>query len=140
MPEEIINRVANSKLKTFDLEEIYPDGKRVVFDIKDWLFEKFKGWNAISSSVSKIRKSRTGSHRRTWTPSHLSCGAMSRASSSTRRMGRSWPLMTRGGACVATARARSAALPRSCRASSPTRQRPAHSSHVLCALAQHGPR
>jgi hypothetical protein len=40
MPEEIINRVANSKLKTFDLEEIYPDGKRVVFDIKDWLFEE----------------------------------------------------------------------------------------------------
>ena len=40
MAEEIINRVANSKLKTFDLEEIYPEGKRVVFDIKDWLFEE----------------------------------------------------------------------------------------------------
>ncbi|APG65756.1 hypothetical protein LPB136_10435 [Tenacibaculum todarodis] len=40
MSEEIINRVANSKLKTFDLEEIYPEGKRVVFDIKDWLFEE----------------------------------------------------------------------------------------------------
>ncbi|WP_299063369.1 DUF2480 family protein [uncultured Polaribacter sp.] len=40
MAEEIINRVANSKLKTFDLEEIYPDGKRVSFDIKDWLFEE----------------------------------------------------------------------------------------------------
>lgn len=40
MAEEIINRVANSKLKTFDLEEIYPDGKRVVFDIKEWLFEE----------------------------------------------------------------------------------------------------
>ena len=39
MEKEIINRVANSKLKTFDLEEIYPDGKRVVFDIKDWLFD-----------------------------------------------------------------------------------------------------
>ena len=37
---EIINRVANSKLKTFDLEEIYPEGKRVVFDIKDWLFQE----------------------------------------------------------------------------------------------------
>ena len=40
MAEEIINRVANSKLKTFDLEEIYPEGKRVSFDIKDWLFEE----------------------------------------------------------------------------------------------------
>ena len=40
MAEEIINRIANSKLKTFDLEEIYPDGKRVLFDIKDWLFEE----------------------------------------------------------------------------------------------------
>jgi hypothetical protein len=40
MAEEIINRVANSKLETFDLEEIYPEGKRVVFDIKDWLFQE----------------------------------------------------------------------------------------------------
>tara|TARA_B110000503_G_C7103065_1_gene394708 strand:- start:882 stop:1391 length:510 start_codon:yes stop_codon:yes gene_type:complete len=40
MPEEILNRVANSKLKTFDLEEIYPEGKRVVFDIKDWMFQE----------------------------------------------------------------------------------------------------
>lgn len=40
MSEEIINRVANSKLKTFDLEEIYPEGKRVLFDIKEWLFEE----------------------------------------------------------------------------------------------------
>lgn len=40
MAEEIINRVANSKLKTFDLEEIYPEGDRVLFDIKDWLFEE----------------------------------------------------------------------------------------------------
>ena len=36
---EIINRVAQSKLVTFDLEELYPDGKRVAFDIKDWLYE-----------------------------------------------------------------------------------------------------
>lgn len=40
MQEEIINRVANSKLKTFDLEEIYPEGERVLFDIKDWLFQE----------------------------------------------------------------------------------------------------
>ena len=38
--EEIINRVANSKLRTFDLEEIYPEGKRVLFDVKDWLFQE----------------------------------------------------------------------------------------------------
>jgi hypothetical protein len=40
MSEEIINRVSKSKLKTFDLEEIYPDGKRVLFDVKDWLFQE----------------------------------------------------------------------------------------------------
>jgi hypothetical protein len=40
MQEEIINRVSNSPLKTFDLEEIYPEGKRVLFDIKEWLFEE----------------------------------------------------------------------------------------------------
>ena len=37
--EEIVNRVANSKLVTFDLEEYYQQGKRHVLDIKDWLFE-----------------------------------------------------------------------------------------------------
>ena len=40
MAEEIINRVANSKLITIDLEAFYPSGNRVVFDIKDWLFEE----------------------------------------------------------------------------------------------------
>ncbi len=39
MEKEIINRVAQSKLITFDLEEYYPEGKRMVLDIKDWLFE-----------------------------------------------------------------------------------------------------
>ena len=39
MKEEIINRVANSKLVTIDLEDFYPEGQRFVFDIKDWLFE-----------------------------------------------------------------------------------------------------
>lgn len=39
MAEEIINRVANSPLINIDLEEFYPDGKRVLFDIKDWLYE-----------------------------------------------------------------------------------------------------
>ena len=39
MADEIINRVANSKLVTIDLEDYYPEGKRVLFDIKDWLYE-----------------------------------------------------------------------------------------------------
>lgn len=39
MAKEIINRVANSKLKVIDLEDYYPDGKRILFDIKDWLFK-----------------------------------------------------------------------------------------------------
>lgn len=39
MAEEIINRVANSKLKVIDLEDFYPSGRRVLFDIKDWLLE-----------------------------------------------------------------------------------------------------
>lgn len=41
MSDEIINRVAQSKLVTFDLEDYYPEGKRVVLDIKDWLYEGF---------------------------------------------------------------------------------------------------
>ena len=36
---EIVNRVAQSKLITFDLEEHYPEGSRKELDIKDWLFE-----------------------------------------------------------------------------------------------------
>ncbi|WP_299834166.1 DUF2480 family protein [uncultured Tenacibaculum sp.] len=39
MADEIVNRVANSKLVTFDLEDYYVEGKRVLFDISDWLFE-----------------------------------------------------------------------------------------------------
>lgn len=39
MSTEIVNRVANSKLVTFDLEDFYPKGERVLFDIKDWLLE-----------------------------------------------------------------------------------------------------
>lgn len=38
---EIVNRVANSKLKTFDLEDIYPSGERVQIDISQWLFQGF---------------------------------------------------------------------------------------------------
>lgn len=36
---DIVNRVAQSKLITFDLEELYPEGSRKVLDIKDWLHE-----------------------------------------------------------------------------------------------------
>ncbi len=39
LSEEIVNRVANSKLLTFNLEEIYPKGERVSFDISQWLME-----------------------------------------------------------------------------------------------------
>lgn len=39
--EEIVNRVAKSKLVTFNLEDYYPEEKRVLFDVKDWLYEGF---------------------------------------------------------------------------------------------------
>jgi Protein of unknown function (DUF2480) len=38
---EIINRIAQSNLITLDLEDFYPEGKRILFDIKDWLYEGF---------------------------------------------------------------------------------------------------
>ena len=40
MPDEIVNRVAKSVLKTIDLEEYYPQGTRTVIDIKNWLFQE----------------------------------------------------------------------------------------------------
>src|ERR1700752_505256 len=40
MAEEIINKVANSGLVTIDLEEYYPKGERVLFDIKPLLFQE----------------------------------------------------------------------------------------------------
>lgn len=40
MPEEIINKVANSGLITIDLEEIYPKGDRILFDLKPLLFQE----------------------------------------------------------------------------------------------------
>ena len=39
--EEIINRVANSVLQVFDLEDYYPEGERVGLDISGWLWEGF---------------------------------------------------------------------------------------------------
>ncbi len=38
MSKEIVNRVANSVLVTIDLEDFYPEGERILFDIKKWLF------------------------------------------------------------------------------------------------------
>lgn len=39
MAEEIINRVANSALEVFDLEDYYPKGIRTPIDISQWLLE-----------------------------------------------------------------------------------------------------
>ncbi|RKF04867.1 uncharacterized protein DUF2480 [Tenacibaculum lutimaris] len=40
MSNNIINKVANSNLTTIDLEDFYPKGNRIVFDIKGWLYEE----------------------------------------------------------------------------------------------------
>ena len=40
MSEEIVNRVANSGLITFNLEDLFPEGKRVLYDIKDNLWQE----------------------------------------------------------------------------------------------------
>lgn len=39
--DEIVNRVANSALQVFDLEDYYPEGERVALDISGWLLEGF---------------------------------------------------------------------------------------------------
>ncbi len=41
MEEEIINRVAQSALTVFDLEDYYPTEERVQLDIAQWLYEGF---------------------------------------------------------------------------------------------------
>jgi hypothetical protein len=40
MENEIVNKVAESGLITIDLEDFYPEGERILFDIKPWLFEE----------------------------------------------------------------------------------------------------
>ena len=40
MENEIINRVSNSQLVTFDLEELHTPGERLLFDMKDLLFQE----------------------------------------------------------------------------------------------------
>lgn len=37
--EEIVNRVANSALQVFDLEDYYPEGPRFSIDVAQWLYE-----------------------------------------------------------------------------------------------------
>ena len=39
MADEIVNRVASSGLITFNLEDLYPEGERVLYDIKDNLWQ-----------------------------------------------------------------------------------------------------
>lgn len=39
--EEIVNKVTNSVLVVFDLEDFYPDGNRTQIDISQWLFDGF---------------------------------------------------------------------------------------------------
>ena len=39
--DEIINKVANSTLEVFDLEDYYPKGIRTQIDISQWLYEGF---------------------------------------------------------------------------------------------------
>ena len=41
MQDEIINKVANSALEVFDLEDYYPSGIRTQIDISQWLLEGF---------------------------------------------------------------------------------------------------
>jgi hypothetical protein len=41
MSDEIINKVANSALEIFDLEDYYPIGTRTQIDISQWLYEGF---------------------------------------------------------------------------------------------------
>jgi hypothetical protein len=40
MEKEIVNRVTSSQLVTFDLEELYTPGERVLFDLKGLLFQE----------------------------------------------------------------------------------------------------
>lgn len=41
MSGEIVNRVANSKLVTLDLEDFFPEGERFILDVSEWLHEGF---------------------------------------------------------------------------------------------------
>ena len=40
MENEIVNKVAESGLVQIDLEELFIPGERILFDMKNWLFEE----------------------------------------------------------------------------------------------------
>lgn len=40
MENQIVNKVAESGLITINLEDFYPEGERIVFDMKEYLFEE----------------------------------------------------------------------------------------------------
>lgn len=40
MSEEVINKVANSGIVTIDLEEYFPEGERILLDVKPLLFQE----------------------------------------------------------------------------------------------------
>ncbi len=40
MEKEIVNKVSSSKLVSFDLEELYTPGERILFDIRSLLFQE----------------------------------------------------------------------------------------------------
>ena len=54
---EIVNRVANSSIATINLEEGYPKGERVVFDLKPFLFQEL---------ILKERDFRTALKEQSW--------------------------------------------------------------------------
>ncbi|RRO20312.1 DUF2480 family protein [Flavobacteriaceae bacterium 14752] len=59
MPEEIVNRVAKSPIKTFNLEELYQDGQRHKIDLSQWLYEGF---------ILKEKEFRQALKNYDWTP------------------------------------------------------------------------
>ena len=67
MDKEIVNRVAQSKLVTIDLEDFYPEGDRVQIDLKPWLYQglilkekdfreavKAHNWNSYSGKYVHV--------------------------------------------------------------------------------------
>ncbi|MGB7395011.1 MAG: DUF2480 family protein [Pricia sp.] len=56
--DSIVNRVAQSKLVTFNLEDYYLQGQRILLDIKDWLHEGF---------ILKEKEFRTHLEQHDWT-------------------------------------------------------------------------
>ena len=53
--ENIVNKVAQSGLVSFDLASIQPKGERVVYDIKDNLFHGLKNFMQINLQEENFR-------------------------------------------------------------------------------------